>query len=78
MTAGAFDRFSPGADAGRHRHHAAERPEMGSCVQAEASAGAGPKVRTVDLLDLVKHLQESLFTSIVDIQPGLLFVLFFW
>ena len=39
----------------------------------------GPAVRkilTMELLNLVKPLLESLFASTVNVQPGLLFLLF--
>ena len=35
------------------------------------------KVRTMELLNLVKPLVESFFSSTVNMQPGLLFLLFF-
>jgi hypothetical protein len=40
----------------------------------------GPTVRkalTMELFNLVKPLVESLFASTVNVQPGLLFLLFF-
>jgi hypothetical protein len=34
------------------------------------------KVLTMELLDLVKPLVEALFSSTVNVQPGLLFLFF--
>jgi hypothetical protein len=45
---------------------------------AERTLGpAARKVLTMDLLTIVKQLVEGFFTSTVNVQPGLLFLLFF-
>jgi hypothetical protein len=50
------------------------RPEGGLGATRRAY---GAKGTTMELLNLVKPLVEAFFSSTVNVQPGLLFLLFF-